>query len=96
MSSAALLPVALPAVLTQAQAQSVSDALIKTLLANLAQDGQAVLDASALTQFDSSALAVVLACRRAVLAHGQQLQVQGLPERAQALARVYGVTDLLN
>jgi phospholipid transport system transporter-binding protein len=96
MSSAAVLPVALPAVLTQAQAQSVSDALIKTLLANLAQDGQAVLDASALTQFDSSALAVVLACRRAVLAHGQQLQVQGLPERAQALARVYGVTDLLN
>ena len=91
-----MLPVALPAVLTQAQAQSVSDALIKTLLANLAQDGQAVLDASALTQFDSSALAVVLACRRAVLAHGQQLQVQGLPERAQALARVYGVTDLLN
>jgi len=91
-----VLPVALPAVLTQAQAQSVSDALIKTLLANLAQDGQAVLDASALTQFDSSALAVVLACRRAVLAHGQQLQVQGLPERAQALARVYGVTDLLN
>jgi len=96
MSSAAVLPVALPAVLTQAQAQSVSDALIKTLLANLAQDGQAVLDASALTQFDSSALAVVLACRRAVLARGQQLQVQGLPERAQALARVYGVTDLLN
>jgi phospholipid transport system transporter-binding protein len=96
MASTALMPVALPAVLTQAQAQSVSDALIKTLLANLAQDGQAVLDASALTQFDSSALAVVLACRRAVLAHGQQLQVQGLPERAQALARVYGVTDLLN
>ena len=96
MSSAAVSPVALPAILTQAQAQSVSDALIKTLLANLAHDGQAVLDASALTQFDSSALAVVLACRRAVLTHGQQLQVQGLPERAQALARVYGVTDLLN
>lgn len=96
MTAAAVLPVALPAVLTQAQAQSVSDALVKTLLANLAQGGQAVVDASALTQFDSSALAVVLACRRAVLAQGGQLQVQGLPERAQALARVYGVTDLLN
>jgi phospholipid transport system transporter-binding protein len=96
MSSPAVLPVALPAVLTQAQAQSVSDALIKTLLANLAQGGPAVVDASALSQFDSSALAVVLACRRAVLAQGQQLQIQGLPDRAQALARVYGVTDLLN
>jgi len=96
MSASAVLPVALPAVLTQAQAQSVSDALVKTLLANLAQGGQAVVDASALTQFDSSALAVVLACRRAVLAQGGQLHVQGLPERAQALARVYGVTDLLN
>ena len=44
-------------------------------------------DASRLAHFDSSALAVVLACRRAVLAQGGQLHVQGLPERAQALAR---------
>jgi phospholipid transport system transporter-binding protein len=95
MASTAVLPVALPAVLTQAQAQSVADALVKTLLANVAQGAQAVIDASALTQFDSSALAVVLACRRAVLAQGGQLQVLGLPDRAQALARVYGVADLL-
>ena len=96
MTHAAVLPVALPAVLTQAQAQSVTDALVKALLANLTQGAQAVVDASALTQFDSSALAVVLACRRAVLAQGASLHVQGLPERAQALARVYGVSDLLN
>ena len=70
-------------------------ALVKDLLANVAQGGQAVVDASALTQFDSSALAVVLACRRAVLAQGGQLQVLGLPARAQALARVYGVTELI-
>ena len=96
MATPAVLPVALPAVLTQAQAQSVSDALVKTLLTNLTHGGPAVVDASALAQFDSSALAVLLACRRAVLAHGGQLQVQGLTERAQALARVYGVTDLLH
>ncbi len=96
MTRSAVLPVALPAVLTQAQAQLVSDALVKTLLANLAQGARAVVDASALMQFDSSALAVLLACRRAVLAQGGQLYVQGLPDRAQALARVYGVTDLLN
>jgi len=87
---------ALPATLIQAQAQSVADGLVASLLARLAQGGEAVLDASALTQFDSSALAVVLACRRAVLAQGGQLRVTGLPERAQALAKVYGVSELLS
>jgi len=95
MSTPVARPVALPAILTQAQAQSVADALVTALRANMAQGDQAVVDASALTQFDSSALAVVLACRRAVLAQGGQLQVHGLPERAQALARVYGVTELI-
>jgi len=40
------------------------------------------LDASALTHFDSSAWAVILACRRAVMARGAQLRIVGLPERA--------------
>ena len=87
---------ALPAVVMQAQAQSVADSLVKSLTAQLAQGGEAVLDASALAQFDSSALAVVLACRRAVLVKGAQLRVTGLPERAQALAKVYGLSDLLH
>ena len=91
----ALTPLALPATLLQAQAQSVSDGLVAALLARLSQGAELMLDASALTQFDSSALAVVLACRRAVLAQGGQLQLIGLPERAQALAQVYGVSELL-
>ena len=91
----ALTPLALPAPLLQAQAQSVSDGLVAALLARLSQGAELMLDASALTQFDSSALAVVLACRRAVLAQGGQLQLIGLPERAQALAQVYGVSELL-
>jgi phospholipid transport system transporter-binding protein len=86
---------ALPATLLQAQAQSVADGLVATLQTKLAQGGDAVLDASALSQFDSSALAVVLACRRAALAQGRLLRVTGLPERAQALAQVYGVSELL-
>jgi phospholipid transport system transporter-binding protein len=86
---------ALPAVLMQAQAQAVADGLVASLTAQLA-GGEAVLDASALTQFDSSALAVVLACRRAVQAKGAQLRVTGLPERAQALAKVYGLSALLH
>lgn len=89
-------PMALPAVLLQAQAQSVADDLVTSLTTQLAQGGEAVLDASALVQFDSSALAVILACRRAALAQGAQLRITGLPERAQALAKVYGLSELLH
>jgi phospholipid transport system transporter-binding protein len=88
--------IALPAVLLQAQAKSVANALVRSLTAQLAKDGEAVLDASALTQFDSSALAIILACRRAVLAKGAQLRITGLPERAQTLAKVYGLSELLH
>jgi phospholipid transport system transporter-binding protein len=86
--------VVLPAVLTQTEAQSVVDDLVGSLRKQLPQGGEAVLDASALTHFDSTALAVLLACRRAVLALGGQLRVIGLPPRAQALAQVYGVGNL--
>jgi phospholipid transport system transporter-binding protein len=88
--------VALPAVLMQAQAQAVANELASVLGACVSEGGEAVLDASALRQFDSSALAVILACRRAVLARGAQLRVTGLPERAQALAKVYGLSALLH
>jgi phospholipid transport system transporter-binding protein len=87
--------VALPAVLMQAQAQAVADELASLLGLCVSEGGEAVLDASALTQFDSSALAVILACRRAVLARGAHLRIKGLSERAQALAKVYGLSDLL-
>jgi phospholipid transport system transporter-binding protein len=87
---------ALPAVLLQAQAQSVADGLVTSLTTQLTQGGEAVLDASALFQFDSSALAVILACRRAALAQGAQLRITGLPLRAQALAKVYGLSELLH
>lgn len=53
------------------------------------------VDASALQQFDSSVLAVLLALRRALLAQGATLTVQGLPARLRALANLYGVADLL-
>ena len=96
MNAATYTSVALPAVLMQAQAQAVVDELASLLSACVSDGGEAVLDASALAQFDSSALAVILACRRAVLARGAQLRVTGLPERAQALAKVYGLSALLH
>ena len=54
-----------------------------------------VLDATALTQFDSSALAVMLACRRDALAAGKTFSVQGLAARLSQLASLYGVAELL-
>jgi phospholipid transport system transporter-binding protein len=83
---------ALPAVLTHAQATATAQALVQSVQA---QPGL-VLDASALQQFDSSALAVLLAGMRQAAQQGGQLRVQGLPARAASLARVYGLTDLLD
>ncbi len=79
----------------QAQAQAVAHKLTSLLSACVSEGNEAVLDASALVQFDSSALAVILGCRRAVRARGAQLRIVGLPDRAQSLAKVYGLSALL-
>jgi phospholipid transport system transporter-binding protein len=54
-----------------------------------------VVDASALAQFDSSALAVLLECRREAGALGRGFAVKGLPPRLRKLASLYGVAGLL-
>ena len=54
-----------------------------------------VADASALSRFDSSAIAVLLDCRREALAVGKSFCVKGLPSRLRVLAGLYGVADLL-
>jgi phospholipid transport system transporter-binding protein len=56
---------------------------------------QAVADASALRMFDSSALAVLLECRREALALGKTFAVSNLHPRLRALATLYGVGELL-
>ena len=81
----------LPERLTHAQA----GACLAQLTRDLPAEGVVTLDASALTQFDSSALAVLLACQRAAQARGCALQVVGLPPKAQQLAKVYGVSPWL-
>ncbi|MSQ64986.1 MAG: STAS domain-containing protein [Limnohabitans sp.] len=83
---------ALPAVLTQAQATAVAAQLEQAISLH---SGGFVLDASALQQFDSSALAVLLTGLRASSAKGIHLDVRGLPARAQQLAQVYGLSGLL-
>lgn len=58
-------------------------------------DAQVVVDASAVKVFDSAALAVLLACRRAAQEAGKQLIVTGLPKGLQSMAALYGVDTLL-
>ena len=82
----------LPAVLTHAGASE----FFRTLTSDLASQPKDVLvDASALRQFDSSALAILLECRRQALAASKTFAVQRAPERLLQLAGVYGVGALI-
>ncbi|CAG9215271.1 Anti-anti-sigma regulatory factor (antagonist of anti-sigma factor) [Paraburkholderia tropica] len=68
------------------------------LSAGLAQiaSGATAVDCASLTQFDSSALAVLLAWQRAATQRGATLSVVNLPAALASLARAYGVDSLLH
>ena len=55
----------------------------------------AILDASGLARFDSSALAVLLELQRAGARLNKKVLVQGLSAQLMALATLYGVEALL-
>jgi len=82
----------LPAELTHAQASALTASLQQQVVA---QSGPVVVDASALSRFDSSALAVMLQLRRDALAQGKAFSVQGLSSQLAGLAGLYGVAELL-
>lgn len=86
---------ALPAELTYPQATAILAHLQQALARQSGSDAVLVLDASALSVFDSSALAVLLECRRTVLRRGLSLQVHGLPTALEQMAALYGVDKLL-
>lgn len=83
----------LPAELTHRQAS----ACLQMLLQGLRSGTEAVVvaDASALKVFDSSALAVLLECRRLSQARGKAFAVKGMDSRLAALSILYGVDSLL-
>lgn len=54
-----------------------------------------VVDARALAVFDTSALAVLLECRREALLERKTFAVQGLPPALASMAALYGVNELL-
>lgn len=91
-AAARMLP--LPAELTQRQATACLRQLTQAMHAQRGERS-IVVDASALTRFDSCALAVLLACRREALSAGQGFAVQGLPVALAGMAALYGVAALL-
>ena len=83
----------LPAELTHAQAPTCLRMLLEAGRAE--QAPLVIVDASSLTRFDSSALAVLLEFRRECLHDGKRFAVRGLAPRLRELAGLYGVSALL-
>jgi phospholipid transport system transporter-binding protein len=83
----------LPDTVTLAQAASL---LPQLEAAVAAASGRFVLDASRLTAFDTSALALVLQGRRLAEARGLPFELQALPAQLRELAVLYGVEELLS
>jgi len=83
----------LPAEITHRQASATLGMLLQSLRAY--QGPQLVVDAAALQAFDSSALAVLLECRREALAERKTFAVRGLPTALAGMAALYGVAELL-
>ena len=85
----------LPPVLTHNQAGVWARSMAVAMRVAAADKEPVIADASELTHFDSSALAVLLECRREALALGRTFGVQGLPPRLRQLAGLYGVASLI-
>ena len=60
------------------------------------ESGATAVDCAALAQFDSAALAVLLAWQRAARARGATLDILNLPPKHASLAQAYGVDALIN
>ena len=90
----------LPGSLTHREAPDAVRLLGEVLQRELGQRGLQALeavpiDASALTAFDSSALAVLLECRRLAAATGRRIELRHAPQKLNQLARLYGLDEIL-
>jgi len=83
----------LPATVTIAEARDALRMLAQAVPRE--PDAEVTLDASGLQRFDTSALAVLLECRRLAQAGGRGFAVRGVPAKLSALAALYGVDVLL-
>jgi phospholipid transport system transporter-binding protein len=93
MTASAAAAVPLPEQLTLQEAAQTLDRLSLSLAQQAGPT--VVLDAALLKVFDTSAVAVLLELRNALLGQGKKLQVTRMPQRLQALVSLYGVAELL-
>lgn len=87
--------VVLPDTLTLAQAKSALPLVEQALGSQARETGVLVVDASALCNFDSAAIAVLLEARRRAQAAGRAFKVRGAPAAMVELSTLYGVDGLL-
>lgn len=80
-----------PSVITQLEAGEVLRAGLKAV-----EGGVTTIELGGLQRFDSTAVAALLAWRRAAASRGVALQISGMPEGLQSLARAHGVAHLLS
>ena len=83
----------LPATVTLAEARDTLRMLEQAV--SQEPDAELTIDASGLGRFDTSALAVLLECRRLAQASGRAFTVRRVPAKLTALAELYGVDALL-
>ena len=83
----------LPETLTLAEARDT----LRLLKVSLEREAEPLLvvEGGQLRRFDSSALAVLLECRRLAEAWGKRFELQGLPSQLVELARLYGMDQVL-
>jgi phospholipid transport system transporter-binding protein len=83
----------LPASVTNREARDTLRLLAQAMRSDAAEG--VVIDASPLQQLDSSAIAVLLECRRLAQASGRRFELRGAPPKLASLAQLYGVDTLL-
>jgi phospholipid transport system transporter-binding protein len=85
----------LPERITLREARGVLETLGATLSAQPVGSAVIEIDASAVAQFDSSALSVLVGLHRRAAAAGYTCHLVGMPPRLTKLARLYGVSELV-
>ncbi|MEO5882615.1 MAG: STAS domain-containing protein [Caldimonas sp.] len=84
----------LPATLTSREARDTLR-MLKQALEQERGEGAVVVDAGPLQRFDSSALAVLLEIDRVAQAWGRDFAIRSAPPKLAAMAKLYGVDELL-
>ena len=84
----------LPATLTSREAR-VTLHMLKQALQSEGSGAPVVVEAGPLQHLDSAALAVLLEIERLAVAWGRAFEVRGVPAKLAALAKLYGVDQML-